>query len=91
MNMFILRGCNYLPNPTNKPEGMMVRPDGWWTDNKKAVKLFDTIAEAEHFYVNTCLPLWRTNNTHTTIVYIVETTIKPVPDKISKTATKQLQ
>jgi molybdopterin-biosynthesis enzyme MoeA-like protein len=90
MIMFMLRGCKYLPNPTNKPDGMMVRADGWWTDKKESAKLFGTPQEAEDFHTNFCLPLWHNNPSATQPVYIVEVETKPVADKISKIITKQL-
>ena len=90
MIMFLLRGCKYNPNPSNKPDGMMVGHDGWWTDKKERAKLFDTVTAAEDFYAQTCLPLWKGNGTDKLLVYVVEAETKPVADKISKVAFKQL-
>ena len=90
MTMFILRGCKYLPNPTNKPDGMMVSASGWWTSNKEKSKLFDTAAEAGDFYRDVCLPLWAGNGTERTIVYVVAVETRPVADTVSKDPYKQL-
>lgn len=93
--MYILRGSSYRgPHKdshgnlaqTGKPDGMMIRPDNLFTDNKAAAKLFDTSDEARDHYLNVLLPSWTDRVSRDHMIFIVEVEVKPVVHKVTKNA-----
>lgn len=94
--MYILRGSSYRgPNrdaqgnlaQTGKPDGMMIRMDNLFTDNKASAKLFDTADEAIDHYKNVLLPTWKDPISSGHLIFVVEVEVKPVVHKVTKTAT----
>lgn len=94
--MFILRGSSYrgphrdaLGNlaQTGKPDGMMIRPDNYFTENKSAAKLFNSEAEAIDYYKTVLLPTWTDVISKGHMIFAVEVEVKPTVHKITKTST----
>jgi hypothetical protein len=94
--MYMLRGSSYRgPHKdangslaqTGKPDGMMIRHDNLFTDNKASAKLFDTSDDAIAHYKNVLLPSWTDPISQGHLIFVVEVEVKPVVSKITKTAT----
>ena len=95
-NMYMLRGSSYRgPHKdangslaqTGKPDGMMIRHDNYFTDNKASAKLFDTEDQAIDYYKNVLLPTWTDPISQGHLIFAVEVEVKPVVHKVTKTAT----
>jgi hypothetical protein len=62
---------------SGKPDGMFIRNDGLFTDNKNAAMLFNTIEELEDY-----LSIWRADYQWT--LFAVEVEVKPVVQKVGR-------
>ncbi len=85
--MYILRTSKHLNGKSSqKPDGMMVRADGWFTDNKASALLFNTPGEAVNHYNIVLVPLWGTNGAGAakTDLFVVEVEVKYVVNKVLK-------
>jgi hypothetical protein len=90
--MFVIRSESYPGGPnkaSGKPDGMMVREDGWFTDNKASAKLFNTVDEAVKHHTDVLVPLWGPG-AGSKDVHVVEVEVKYVVAKASKVSLVEL-
>lgn len=92
--MFALRTQRWLgkDNPSGKPDGMFVRADGLFTDNKASAKLFDSGIEAEAYVEQWYKDFPGANNGLTEDgqvipLFLVEVETKPIIQKVGKLCT----
>ena len=87
--MYALRTQRWLgkDNPSGKADGMFVRGDGLFTDNKASAKLFDNGIEAELFVEQWYKDFPGANNGRTEDgqvipLFLIEVEVKPVIQKV---------
>lgn len=92
--LFALRSESYPGgpgNPSGKPDGMFIREDGLFTDNKASAKLFETVEDADQHFHDVLIPQWTKQGMGTdTNIHIVEVEVKYVIAKASKISARKL-